>query len=40
MLVEGQGLKKVMTTPGVDFNETKTNHIIEMEEVLGIEAAR
>lgn len=40
LLVEGQGLKKVMTTPGVDHSSTKTNHIIEMEEVLGIEAAR
>lgn len=40
LLVEGYGLKKVMTTPGVDFIYTKTNHIIEMEEVLGIEAAR
>ena len=29
-----------MTTPGVDFSETISNHIIEMEEVLGIEAAR
>lgn len=40
LLVEGYGLKKVMTTPGVDFSETISNHIIEMEEVLGIEAAR
>lgn len=40
LLVEGYGLKKVMTTPGVDFENTKTNHIIEMEDVLGIEAAR
>jgi DNA-directed RNA polymerase III subunit RPC1 len=40
LLVEGYGLKKVMTTPGVDFSNTKTNHVIEMEEVLGIEAAR
>lgn len=29
-----------METPGVDFRETTTNHIIEMYEVLGIEAAR
>ena len=40
LLVEGYGLKKVMTTPGVDYINSKTNHIIEMEEVLGIEAAR
>ena len=29
-----------MHTPGVDFGKTKTNHIIEMYETLGIEAAR
>lgn len=29
-----------MLTPGVDHSKTKTNHIIEIEEVLGIEAAR
>lgn len=40
LLVEGYGLKKVMQTPGVDHTKTKTNHIIEIEEVLGIEAAR
>lgn len=40
LLVEGYGLKEVMHTPGVDFSETKTNHIIEMYETLGIEAAR
>lgn len=40
LLVEGYGLKEVMTTPGVDFTRTKTNHIIEIEDVLGIEAAR
>jgi DNA-directed RNA polymerase III subunit RPC1 len=26
--------------PGVDGRETKSNHIIEMQNVLGIEAAR
>lgn len=40
LLVEGTGLKKVMATPGVDFRYTKSNHIVEIEEVLGIEAAR
>lgn len=40
LLVEGYGLKQVMMTPGVDFAQTLTNHIIETEEVLGIEAAR
>jgi DNA-directed RNA polymerase III subunit RPC1 len=29
-----------MTTSGIDFRFTKTNHIMEIEEVLGIEAAR
>lgn len=40
LLVEGYGLKEVMRTPGIDFENTKTNHVTEMEEVLGIEAAR
>ena len=40
LLVEGYGLRQVMNTPGIDFRHTQTNHIIEMEEVLGIEAAR
>lgn len=29
-----------MMTSGVDHTQTKTNHIMEIEEVLGIEAAR
>ena len=29
-----------MRTPVIDFSQTKTNHIMEMAEVLGIEAAR
>mmetsp|Transcript_31838 Transcript_31838/g.28885 ORF Transcript_31838/g.28885 Transcript_31838/m.28885 type:complete len:330 (+) Transcript_31838:900-1889(+) len=40
LLVEGYGLKQVMTIPGVDGCKTKTNHIMETESVLGIEAAR
>jgi DNA-directed RNA polymerase beta' subunit len=40
LLVEGQGLKQVMVTPGVVGKETKSNHIMEVEKVLGIEAAR
>lgn len=40
LLVEGYGLKQVMNTPGIDFRFTKSNHIIEVESVLGIEAAR
>lgn len=40
LLVEGYGLQDVMTTPGVDAKLTKSNHIMEMQKVLGIEAAR
>ena len=29
-----------MSTPGIDFRSTKSNHVIETEQVLGIEAAR
>ncbi|WFD31819.1 DNA-directed RNA polymerase [Malassezia sp. CBS 17886] len=40
LLVEGYGLKEVMTTEGVNGTHTQTNHIMEMQQVLGIEAAR
>ena len=40
LLVEGMGLKEVMSTPGVNGTKTQSNHILEMEKVLGIEAAR
>ena len=40
LVVEGYGLKDVMLTPGVVAEQTTSNHIIEVEEVLGIEAAR
>ena len=40
LLVEGYGLKACMTTPGVNGLTTKTNSVMEMREVLGIEAAR
>jgi DNA-directed RNA polymerase III subunit RPC1 len=40
LLVEGTGLRGVMSTSGIDFRFTKSNHIMEIEEVLGIEAAR
>ncbi|KAG0679034.1 DNA-directed RNA polymerase III subunit C1 (rpo31) [Kluyveromyces marxianus] len=40
LLVEGYGLRDVMTTDGVVGSKTKTNHILEVNEVLGIEAAR
>lgn len=40
LLVEGYGIQDVMGKPGVDGKNTKTNHIVEMQHVLGIEAAR
>ncbi|CDK28947.1 unnamed protein product [Kuraishia capsulata CBS 1993] len=40
LLVEGYGLKDVMSTDGVVGTRTKTNHVLEIFDVLGIEAAR
>lgn len=40
LLVEGYGLKYVMHTEGVIATETTSNSIMEMRDVLGIEAAR
>ena len=40
LLVEGYGLREVMGCPGVDGCNTKSNHIMDMQDVLGIEAAR
>jgi len=40
LLVEGTNLQAVMGTEGVKANETKTNHVMEAERTLGIEAAR
>lgn len=40
LLVEGYGLREVMTTEGIIGTQTHTNHIMEMKDVLGIEAAR
>ncbi|RXK37437.1 DNA-directed RNA polymerase III subunit RPC1 [Tremella mesenterica] len=40
LLVTGYGLAEVMGTDGVDGRRTKTNHVMETAEVLGIEAAR
>lgn len=37
---EGSNLKGVLKIPGVDITKTKTNDIVEIERVLGIEAAR
>lgn len=38
-MVEGHGLKAVMKIPGVEAKSSKSNHILEIEGVLGIEAA-
>lgn len=40
LLVEGYGLRACMGTEGVNANATKTNSVLEMRDVLGIEAAR
>lgn len=40
LLVEGYGLQEVMGCQGVDGRETVSNHIMDMQQVLGIEAAR
>jgi len=40
IMVEGQDLSLVMGTPGVLGEKTETNHIMVVEKVLGIEAAR
>ena len=40
LLVEGYGLREVMCTNGVIGSKTTTNHILEVNSVLGIEAAR
>ncbi|XP_059626701.1 DNA-directed RNA polymerase III subunit 1 isoform X2 [Cornus florida] len=40
LLVEGTGLRAVMGTEGVDGRKTSSNHIMEVQQTLGIEAAR
>ncbi|CCJ29412.1 unnamed protein product [Pneumocystis jirovecii] len=40
LLVEGYGLRDVINTDGVVGTKTSTNHVMEMKQVLGIEAAR
>jgi len=40
VLVEGTGLKEVLTVPGIQPQKTSSNHVMEVEKVLGIEAAR
>ncbi|GLT71996.1 hypothetical protein SLA2020_439710 [Shorea laevis] len=40
LLVEGTGLKEVMGTEGIDGRKTTSNHVLEVQQTLGIEAAR
>ena len=40
VLVEGKGLLDVLGTWGVDYAHTRSNDIMEIAEVLGVEAAR
>ncbi|KAF8644329.1 hypothetical protein AX16_008537 [Volvariella volvacea WC 439] len=40
LLVEGYGLQKCMTTEGIVGEQTTSNHVLEVCQVLGIEAAR
>ncbi|ETW84605.1 hypothetical protein HETIRDRAFT_473329 [Heterobasidion irregulare TC 32-1] len=40
LLVEGYGLQKAMVTEGIIGEQTSSNHVIEVAQVLGIEAAR
>ncbi|KAL8862449.1 MAG: hypothetical protein Q9178_000946 [Gyalolechia marmorata] len=40
LLVEGYGLRACMNTDGVKGTATRTNSVMEMRDVLGIEAAR
>ncbi|KAG6819511.1 hypothetical protein H0H93_011169 [Arthromyces matolae] len=40
LLVEGYGLQKCMVAEGVIGEQTTSNHVIEVAQVLGIEAAR
>jgi DNA-directed RNA polymerase subunit A" len=37
---EGSNLAKVLELPGIDFTKTTTNGLVEISEVLGVEAAR
>eukprot|EP00927_Polykrikos_kofoidii_P017509 TRINITY_DN1798_c1_g1_i1.p1 TRINITY_DN1798_c1_g1~~TRINITY_DN1798_c1_g1_i1.p1 ORF type:complete len:1535 (+),score=240.64 TRINITY_DN1798_c1_g1_i1:273-4877(+) len=40
LLVEGYGFLNVLQVPGISWSRTTSNHIMEVEQVLGIEAAR
>ena len=40
LLIEGKNLLRVMGTDGIDGTHTRSNDILEVEQTLGIEAAR
>lgn len=40
LFAEGKGLQAVMNTEGVDGCKTTSNNIIDVQQTLGIEAAR
>ena len=40
LVCEGSNIAEVMKIPGVDYRRIRTNNVKEVEEVLGIEAAR
>lgn len=40
LMISGYGLRRCLSTPGIDPHATQTNSIIETFDVLGIEAAR
>jgi len=40
LLAEGYGLREVMNTEGIVGRRTTTNHVADMRQYLGIEAAR
>ncbi len=40
LLIEGSNLLRILGAEGVDGKHSKSNHVIEIEKTLGIEAAR
>jgi DNA-directed RNA polymerase III subunit RPC1 len=40
LAIEGQGLCDVLATHGINWRKTTSNNILEVRNVLGIEAAR
>lgn len=40
IFAEGMGFGEVLKIPGIDVKKSYSNHIIEVEQSLGIEAAR